>query len=429
MKSTGISQAGQDRLVKEKIKQERREQRHIVSSSRDDGFEDRIERKMNESNPRKQPTIATSQEEKDRLIKEQIKQERREQSKAVAAGGWRHPGPSSPGVQFASSAAAGYAKADGGYGNSVPMSQEEKDRLMKERIKQQMMEQSKVASSFRQSATTPGVQHIPPQDKKHPPELEFSALKVEGGKTKDRESKKAQRKKVAASLRQSTWAGLYDEMIENEFKADARSRIPPQSEEGNNYEKTSSSKGKPIEQDFPSSIKDINEEQINKEEPDRLKKSELSDGMIEDDNSKSKHRSHHKKSHSSELSDGRMEEDERTKSRRHKRTELGNSTTNDKSKSRRNKRTELKSHLKSSLASDAPGDDELSRRIEEKLRERERMKKKKKRSTRRGPSGPKELAESHGTSSMASNDDHDSSADQSLDLSEDRRECIFDHVI
>jgi hypothetical protein len=364
-----------------------------------------------------------SQAEKDRLVKERIKQERRDQFKAKSS------------MRQSTMSGLFEEMVD----EDQPMSQEEKDRLANERIKQERRDQLKEASSMKQSAI-PALQHVKSQNNNPESSLDMTSLKV-GDDSKDKGDKRQSRKKIAASLRTSTWFGLYDEMVSDQLQdeleaGNVTSATPPRPEEGS-YKESSSIKHRAIKQDFQSSIESY---QIS----DDVDEEECAEKEDAEKHRKSKHR-HHKKSHRHDHSHRKSEEgdekssrhrlaesttsgtSEKPKSRHHRHTEIPGSTTSEKSKSRRSKQTEeddsknsgekskSRRHRRVTLLTSGEGDDELSKRIEEKLRERECRKKKKKKPTRDG------LEESQNTlgASTASNNDDGFSGDE---LDQDRRE-------
>ena len=94
------------------------------------------------------------------------------------------------------------------------LSQEEQDRLAKEKIKQERKAQTAAASGFRVS--TPGVQHISSTASK--PAYDYAKA---GGNSvpteswrKHRQTKKESRSNLLDSLRQSSLKGYYDNMID-----------------------------------------------------------------------------------------------------------------------------------------------------------------------------------------------------------------------
>ena len=383
---------------------------------------------------------ASSREEQDRLIKERIKKERREQTKAAA--GLRQS-TVTPGVQHVSAAAK--SVGDEAAATAV-MTQEEKDGLIK-RMKRERMDQIRAASNMKHSTTAPGMQFIasddrkhPPEgtttpgvqivaleDRKHPPEVQFSGLKLEDTKDRGGGSKRLEfRKKApAASLRQSAWSGLYDGIIDKEFDGSISTRTLPKPEEDSYEANTSTAKSTPIFASYQ--IKDaVDGGSVGEASSDRIKKSKhrhqkshshhSTEDQIEVEETRGKHRKsrHHKRSSNVSTAS------EESTSRSHKHSEEGGSS------SRHRKRSDRKSHLKMSLTFEG-GDDELSRRIEEKLREREKRKKEK-RSVRKGHDGQTGLADSQGGSAI-SNIEHAYSEHDGVYV--DRRELSFRtcHVI
>ena len=313
---------------------------------------------------------ALSQEEKDRLIKEPIKKEGDEQSLAAASN--LQP-PVHHNVQDAPTeqCAPGHGYAKMGEGESPMLPQEEKGGLDKARIRRERKEPNSVASSLRSSG------HSTKSDSSSTLKTKKKKvhLKVEDDK-KMRRSGKHRAMMPKASMRQSGWSGLYDNMIEEHLKYDE-------------------------ERDMHSTFTNCKIEEVDdvpaEEETERHRKS--------------KHHSRDKKS-----------------SRRHKSDEK----TEGKEKSRQRRRRATVS------TEDGDDDDDLSRRIKEKLREREQEKKSRRRHRRHSLDSNRESCRSEisevintigSSAASAATNCESNSSDSDEDIDEEIRKLLFRFIV
>jgi hypothetical protein len=308
---------------------------------------------------------ALSPEEKDRLIKERNKKERNEQSLAAASNLQpleHHDLQDVPTEQCAPE--HGYAKM--GEGESPMLPQEEKDGLDKAWIRRERKEPNSVVSNLRSSVRSIKSDSSSTSKTKKKKKVH---VKVEDDK-KMRRSGKHRAMIPKASMRQSGWAGLYDNMIEEHLKDDG---------------------GQILHSNFSScKIEEVDDVPAEKET---------------ERHRKSKHHSRDKKS-----------------SRRHKSDEK----TEGKEKSRQRRR-------RATVSSEDGDDDDLSRRIKEKLREREQEEKSRRRHRRHSRDSNRESCRSKisegintigSSSASAATNCESNSSDSDEDIDEEIRELI-----
>eukprot|EP00804_Cyclotella_cryptica_P003394 CCRYP_018550-RA/>CCRYP_018550-RA protein AED:0.08 eAED:0.08 QI:140/0.91/0.92/1/0.5/0.30/13/434/1368 len=415
--SIAMSQEEKDKEIKERLKRERREQRKVASSMRQSASHLQPVLDMSKvttadqnnnsylfgaskgaSTPGEERTqgnvsTAMSQEEKDKEIKERLKRERREQRKVASSmrQSASHPQPvdldtykltkedkkKTPdyvgGIEGV--ATSGQDMTQGNM--STAASQEERDKAIKERLKRERREQRKVASSMRQSSSHPqcvlDMSKLTPEDQNNKSDnvglsegltpsgedrtkgSRSSAMSQEERDKEIKERLKRERReqrKMASSIQQSS-SHLKHETGTPE--GDAFGRIDPLSTPN-------------------SQVVDVNVGSVgtlstwphNTERRSRDTESsshEIYGKGTYEEMYPNKHRSHHKKTQKQKIFDGHADK-------------VIDDTMIDKSKSRRAKRVDQTSCLIKALGATADVDDDLTRRIAEKMREKQFSKKK-----------------------------------------------------
>ena len=348
-----------------------------------------------------------SQEEKDRLTKEKIKKERRDQ--ALAASKARHADGIEDRVQRQNSSHTSPSSKNIKYMNSEStISQDQHDKLIKEQIKEERKRQMIFASSVKTSIT-PGIQQV-----------SSSQYKSNHGYTKtgrDESARSHEDKNILAkrgtkeeqknqwmgiSLRQSTLGGFYDDMIEKEIVSDRITTTTLPKPETGSYESKSigekegekSRKSKPGSDYHMKTVEeDIRVGLASYKIQDVVDTVENDDGIPQ----KSAHRSCHKKLIHRSISEGYTEPDS---SKVEKKTrDPGRRRTVDDDNPSKSKHNRKSNRRHKSERSHQNTDDELSRKIEAKLRERKLKKKSRKRH------GQSELTASLSTNVQGSLDD------------------------